>query len=89
MPTVHFTTHLQAFTSCEQIAVDADSVGAALEAALANNSQLRSYLFDEQTRLRRHISVFVDGSLIVDRIGLTDPVSAESEIYVMQALSGG
>jgi hypothetical protein len=33
--------------------------------------------------------VFVNGEPIKDREGLSDPVPADGEIYVMQALSGG
>jgi len=33
--------------------------------------------------------VFVDGKAVTDRRGLTDPVTDGSEVYVMQALSGG
>jgi hypothetical protein len=33
--------------------------------------------------------VFVDGEPVLDRSTLSDPVAADSEIYVMQALSGG
>jgi hypothetical protein len=33
--------------------------------------------------------VFVDGSIIADRAGLSDPVGPMSEVYVMPALSGG
>jgi len=33
--------------------------------------------------------VFVDSELIHDREGMTDEVQPNSEIYVMQALSGG
>lgn len=69
--------------------VSADTVGGALDAALQDNSQLRSYLFDEQKRLRRHITIFIDGQVIADRVGLTDSLTTESEVYVMQALSGG
>jgi hypothetical protein len=50
---------------------------------------LRSYLLDDQERLRQHVSVFIDGELIVDRERLTDAVAPASEIYVVQALSGG
>jgi hypothetical protein len=39
--------------------------------------------------VRRHVVVFVDGSAIQDRVGLSDAVRPDSEIYVMQALSGG
>jgi hypothetical protein len=33
--------------------------------------------------------VFVDGRQIADRERLSDPVGPHSELYVMQALSGG
>jgi hypothetical protein len=35
------------------------------------------------------MNVFLDGEQIADRVGLSDAVRPESEIYVMQALSGG
>ena len=89
MPTVNFTSHLQKFTCSEPVDVAGETVGAALRQALANNGQLRSYVLDEQDRLRRHMTVFVDGKLIADRVGLSDPIGPESELYVMQALSGG
>jgi molybdopterin synthase sulfur carrier subunit len=39
--------------------------------------------------VRKHMNVFVDGRQVRDRERLGDPVDAASEIYVMQALSGG
>ena len=33
--------------------------------------------------------IYIDGKPIVDRADLSDPVGEDSEIYVMQALSGG
>ena len=89
MATVHFTSHLQKFTDCEALTVSAATVGEALASAFANNGQLRSYVLDEQGQLRRHMTVFVDGQLIADRLGLSDPLTDESELYIMQALSGG
>jgi hypothetical protein len=34
-------------------------------------------------------AVFVDGEQLADRTRLSDPVRADGEVYVMQALSGG
>jgi hypothetical protein len=65
------------------------TVRAALEAVFADNPRLRGYVLDEQGCLRRHVVVFVDGRLVRDRLGLTDPVAEGSEVAVMQALSGG
>jgi hypothetical protein len=39
--------------------------------------------------LRRHKAIVVDGRPRRDRVGLSDPVSSTSSIYVLQALSGG
>jgi len=89
MATVHFTSHLQKFARCEPVTLAAETVGAALRGALAGNEQLRSYVLDEQDHLRRHVTIFIDGQLIADRVGLSDRVTSETQLYVMQALSGG
>ncbi len=89
MATVHFTSHLQAFVNSEPVEVAEETVGAALNAAFHGREQLRTYVMDEHGRLRRHIMVFVDGKMIGDRVQLADPIGEHSELYVMQALSGG
>lgn len=89
MAVVHFTSHLQSFVNCEPVQVEGNTVGAALTGSLAGRDRLRTYILDDQGRLRRHVMIFVDGEIIADRLGLTDPIQANSEIYVMQALSGG
>ena len=38
---------------------------------------------------RAHVAVFVDGQRVRDRETLEDPVRESSEVYVMQALTGG
>jgi sulfur-carrier protein len=89
MAVVHFTSHLQSFVNCEPVEVAGETVGAALSAALAGRDQLRTYILDDQGRLRRHVMIFIDGQMIGDRLGLSDAVKPGSEVYVMQALSGG
>ena len=56
---------------------------------LAREPRLRGYLLDDQGSLRRHVALFVDGVQVRDRRGLGDPLQDDSEIYVVQALSGG
>jgi len=65
------------------------TVGEVLAAVFAANKEARGYFLDDQFHVRNHVVVFVDGEPITDRQNLTDPVKADSEIYLMQALSGG
>jgi molybdopterin synthase sulfur carrier subunit len=60
-----------------------------LEKVFADNPRARGYVLDDQSALRKHIAVFVDGAMIRDRARLSDPVDAASAVYVFQALSGG
>jgi hypothetical protein len=46
-------------------------------------------VLDEQGRVRKHVNIFADGVMVADRVALSDPVAPTSEIYVLQALSGG
>lgn len=89
MPTVHFTANLIRHVSCPSVRVEGATVAEVLEAVFQQNPRLRSYVVDEQGAVRKHMNVFVDGQQVRDRVRLGDPVDAASEIYVMQALSGG
>lgn len=89
MPRVHFTGNLKRHLDCPPAEVPGRTVVDALEAVFAENPRLRSYLLDDQGRVRKHVNVFVDGEPVSDRVGLTDPVEPAGEIYVFQALSGG
>ncbi len=89
MPRVVFTSHLQRHVACPEQQVAGATVREALDGVFAENAQLRGYVLDELSRLRKHVVIFIDGKTIQDRQGLTDPVGEASEIYVMQALSGG
>ena len=50
---------------------------------------LSNYVLDEHGSLRKHVNIFIDGKMIHDRKTLKDAFRSESEIYIMQALSGG
>jgi hypothetical protein len=89
MARVEFTGQLRRFLPVEATHAPGDTVRAVLDAALAGNPRLRHYVLDEQGMLRKHVTVFVDGAQIRDRVGLSDAVGAGAEVYVLQALSGG
>jgi hypothetical protein len=69
--------------------VEGETLRDVLDESFARNPRLRGYILDEHGAVRHHVAIFVDGQLVRDRIHLTDLVSPRSEIYVMQALSGG
>jgi molybdopterin converting factor small subunit len=89
MAKVAFTQNIQRHVACPPTEAPGATVGEVLDAVFAANPQARSYVLDDQGGLRKHMSIFVDGQLIRDRAGLSDPVTEGSSIHVFQALSGG
>lgn len=90
MPTLHFTSALARHLDCPaSIEARGESVREVLDDGLRDHARLRSYILDDQGELRKHMQIFVDGTLLEDRHGQTDPVESSSEIYILQALSGG
>ena len=89
MPTIHLTAHLRRVAPAGPIRVEAATLGAALHAYFKTAPRVRSYILDDQGRLRKHVAVFIDGELLTDKKDLGRSVAPNSEIYVMQALSGG
>jgi hypothetical protein len=89
MARVSFTSHLQRFIDVPTRDVAATTVAAALAKVFADNPRLRGYVLDEHGAVRQHVTIFVDDAPIRDRIAMTDTLHAHSEIFVLQALSGG
>ena len=88
MAQVHFTAHLRHVAPADAVEAAGESVRQALSAVFGRYPALRSYVLDDQDRLRLHIAVFVDGVHVRKDI-LDHPLRADSELYVLQALSGG
>jgi sulfur-carrier protein len=86
MARVVFTSHLQRFVDCPEHEVGGDCVRAALAEVFAGNPRLREYIVDEQDRLRKHVVLFIDGRRSRD---LDEALQPQSNVYVLQALSGG
>ena len=89
MARVVFTKNLQRHVACPPTDAAGNTVREVLDVVFASIPRLRGYVLDETGCLRKHMTIFVDGDLISDRRSLSDMVGSESEIYVMQALSGG
>ena len=89
MPVVTFTPNLQRHIEAPSVSVEAGTVGETLEQVFDQYPKLRGYVLDDRGAVRKHMAIFIDGVTILDRDQLTDPVRATSEVYVLQALSGG
>ncbi len=89
MARVIFAPSVQRHVSAPPRQVAGPTVREALDEAMLAEPALRGYVLDDQSALRKHMNVFINGEMIHDRSRLSDPVSQGSEIYVMQALSGG
>jgi sulfur-carrier protein len=89
MAKVRFTPNIQRHVACPEADVTGATVREVLDKVFADNQPARSYVLDDQGALRRHMTIFVDGSIILDRVQLSDSVTEASAIYVFQALSGG
>jgi len=89
MATIRFTGHLMRHRPAPMIRAEGATVAEVLDQAMADDPLLKSYVLDEQGRLRKHVNIYLDGALIADRLRLSDPVGPQSELYVLQALSGG
>jgi len=85
MPRVVFTSNLQRHVSCPARDAAGETVLAVLQEVFDQEPQIRGYVLDEQGELRKHVFIFVDGQ----RARLNNPVGEKSEIYVLQALTGG
>jgi sulfur-carrier protein len=86
---VTFTANLQRHLSCPDRVVPGSTVRAVLDQVFAVEPRLRSYILDDQDRVRRHVAVYVNGDRIADRERLSDSVGDDDEVFVFQALSGG
>lgn len=89
MASIAFTPHLSRHLDCPEIDVTAGTVAEALEQVFQSNPRLRGYILDDQGQLRKHVVIFVGGVGVEDRQRLSDRVPPDSEVYIMQALSGG
>jgi sulfur carrier protein ThiS len=89
MVTVEFAASLRRHVECAPQSVAADSLRAVLEAALAAAPELRHYMLDDQGNIRKHVAVFVNKTMVLDRQNLTQPLCNGDSVLVIQALTGG
>jgi molybdopterin synthase sulfur carrier subunit len=97
MPRVVFAPALARWRSAEPglstgewaVAADGATVRDLLQAVFVIHPLLRGYVLDERGAMRHHVVAFVNGEPVRDKDALSDPVPADAEVYIFQALSGG
>lgn len=90
MATVKFTYALKRFyPALDTLEMEAGDVSTVVNNIDQSYPGIKNYLLDDQGSLRKHVNIFIDGVLINDRKTLLDKLNARSEVYIMQALSGG
>ncbi len=89
MPSVAFSPNIRSHVEIESYQVYGKTVQEVLEAVFEQHPRLRSYLFDDDGSIRKHIAIILNSEPIADRTRLSDHVGETDEIFVMQALSGG
>lgn len=89
MPSIAFTSHLREIGPVEPLDGDGATLAALLDMVATEFPRVKTYVLDDQGRLRKHIAVFVDGVLQRrDRV-MDLRLAPDAKVYVMQALSGG
>lgn len=92
MPSVEMTSHLYRFFPAlknRTIELPAGSVAELLHAMNAIAPGFTDYVLDERGALRRHVSLSINNTLVIDRQTLSDRVPEDGTLYIFQALSGG
>lgn len=91
MPNVHFTTHLQRFFPAlkQGTLAEGQTVAEIIQSLEQQHPGLAAYVVDERGSLRKHVNIFVNDELILDRVRLSDAVGENTRVFIFQALSGG
>lgn len=92
MAKVELTRHLHTFfpdLAGKELSVEATTVSELVLAMEQLAPGFAFYVCDERGRLRRHVNIFVDEQMLVDRGRLSDRLSPDSRVFIVQALSGG
>lgn len=89
MVEVIFAKAFHRHVECPPESVSGATVGDVLGAYFELHPVVRGYVLDEAGAVRKHVAVFHNDDLIVDRTGLADVAGDGDRVHVFQALSGG
>ena len=84
-----FAKAIQRHAACPTTDVPGDTLRDVLDGYFQIHPEARTYVLDERGAVRKHVAVFVNETLVLDRERLSDPIAADDRVSVFQALSGG
>ena len=81
---------LRAFVDRQsEIEAEGATVGEALAQVAAQYPDLKHQIYEDDTKLRGFVNVFVDGTNIKKLNGLDTPVAAGATVMIVPAIAGG
>jgi sulfur carrier protein ThiS len=89
MVTVEFAPSLRRHVPCAPQRVAPGSLRTVLGAALAAAPELTHYVLDDQGHIRKHVAVFINKTMVLNRQNLEQPLASGDAVLVIQALTGG
>jgi len=89
MPYVVCTSRLEYVGPTTSVYAQGSTVAEVIDNLSLAYPSLKSYLLDDQNNVRKHVAIFVDNTLEPRDGVLHKSVEEQTEIYFMQALSGG
>ena len=84
-----FAKAIQRHAACPAAEIPGDTLRGVIDGYFDAHPAARTYVLDERGSVRKHVAVFVNETLVVDRDQLSDPIAADDRVTVFQALSGG
>ena len=90
MAQVKFTPNLKRFyPNLKTTEFSGDTVAELLDQIDAAHKGIKDYIVTEQGELRKHVNIFIGNEMVKDKVNLSDQLTPNDEVYILQALSGG
>ena len=90
MVSVEFAASLRRHVHCDPQRVSPGSLRTVLDSALAAAPpELRHYVLDDQGHIRKHVAVFINQTMVLNRQKLDQELASGDTVLVIQALTGG
>ena len=90
MATVKFTYALKRFfPRLTNTTASGKTLRAVLDELEARYPGVTRYVLDDQGHIRKHVAVFINQTMVMDRQTLTQPLASGDSVLVIQALTGG